>query len=205
MEMSAAEMNTSDRKIDDTGQAKKSINVKENLKDIKVQRVYGTRSPTRLRLENTLPKKQEKENQSQVFLKNYLASTANKTGTKPEATEKTGSSKGVFIVGPDGEISSVGYTLSDEQVTVLKEKQTRSNQESVVYKLEPEVPPYLYYSKKLDDNVNINYGNMLDKPFEMLDPLNKKELTKLLDMNGTNLNFNEGLLICWIILEFNSF
>jgi len=196
MELTPGEMIVLNKKLDDSGRPKKSINVKENLKEYKIQRMYSTRSPTRLRLENTLPKKQEKENLSQIYLKNYLANTANRSTIKPESVDKANSSnKGVFIMGPDGKISNAGYTLTEEQMLSLNDKKVKDSSENVVYKLEPDVLPYLYHSKKLDDNVNINYGNMLDKPFELLNPLNKKELTKLLDLNEANFNLDEGLYV----------
>lgn len=62
---------------------------------------------------------------------------------------------GVVIVAPDGEVIKIGKTLLDD----YEKDKYRKKDDNVVYRLYDKVPPYLYYTNKLDNNLNINYQN----------------------------------------------
>lgn len=152
------------------GDIKKSkVNVKENLKEKKLTRFYSqrARSPTRLRLENTLPKLREKETTS--YLANYLANSVRTTKIEQqresEFVEK--SVKKNVILGPDGEVSKIGISLNQQLADLQREKRDEKERQAALYKLEDGgvPPPYLYYSNKLASDVDIEYGNLLDRPF----------------------------------------
>lgn len=154
------------------GDIKKSkVNVKENLKEKKLTRFYSqrARSPTRLRLENTLPKLREKETTS--YLASYLANSVRTTKIEQQQESEYRVEKSVkknVILGPDGEVSKIGISLNQQLADLQRDKRDEKEHcQAALYKLEDGgvPPPYLYYSNKLASDVDIEYGNLLDRPF----------------------------------------
>lgn len=99
--------------------------------------------------------KSDKGNQS--FLKNYLANSV-----KPRVEKER--TKGAVILGPDGEISELGHKIEKVNLKV-DETKIEIEKKSVNERKGSKVPPYLYYTSKIDNEVKLEYGNLLDKPF----------------------------------------
>ncbi len=59
----------------------------------------------------------------------------------------------VIVLGPDGEITQIGNKLNENNST---EKTKKGSQ--IIYRLFDEIPPYLYYTNKIDTTTTlINY------------------------------------------------
>ncbi len=67
-------------------------------------------------------------------------------------------------LGPDGVITQIGHNFKHEYSEKLEEKEKPKNIETL-YKLDKEIPPYLYYTNKLNENINLEYGDPMNKPF----------------------------------------
>ena len=108
-------------------------------------------------LENNLPQIND-EKSRHVYLDHYLSTL--KTHSDHELNSESETSKGAFILGPDGVMLQVGHSLNNKETIGEKKSQKRP-----VYRLPNEVPAYLFFSNKLSNNVNLDYGNSLDRPF----------------------------------------
>lgn len=69
---------------------------------------------------------------------------------------------GVLVLAPDGELVQIGKRVRD----TLKVKSTTSNvghikqqDQDIVYRLYDKIPPYLYYTNKIDQNVSLDYSD----------------------------------------------
>ena len=59
----------------------------------------------------------------------------------------------VVVLGPDGEITQIGNKLNE---TIASKEAKKGSQ--VIYRLFDEIPPYLYYTNKIDTTVTlVNY------------------------------------------------
>ena len=99
-----------------------------------------------------------------LFLKeNVLPKVPNISHNKSElkyprrASQQTGQTmkkehdQGAMVIAPDGELLNVGHTLVEER------NDRASNNDDVVYRLFDQIPPYLYFTNKLEDGVRLNY------------------------------------------------
>lgn len=98
---------------------------------------------------------------------NVLPKVPNISHNKPElkyprrASQQTGQTtkkeheQGVVVIAPDGELLNVGHTLLEETNDVLNQA---SNNDDVVYRLFDQIPPYLYYTNKLEEGVQLSYA-----------------------------------------------
>lgn len=67
--------------------------------------------------------------------------------------------EGVVVVGPGGELINVGHTLiEDPNNNTDKSENNNNNQDDVVYRLFDQIPPYLYYTNKLEEGVRLSYA-----------------------------------------------
>ena len=99
---------------------------------------------------------------------NYLTNSVRTTKIEQQG-DSGGAEKRNVILGPDGEVSRIGVSLNRQLAELQRERprDERERQRTAVYKLEEGgvPPPYLYFSNKLAGTVDVEYGNLLDKPF----------------------------------------
>lgn len=70
--------------------------------------------------------------------------------------------KGVIVIGPDGKPINVGKTLLYESNSVEPNRQNQEGSDEVVYRLFDKIPPYLYYTNKLEGNVRVSYDDSIN-------------------------------------------
>jgi hypothetical protein len=66
---------------------------------------------------------------------------------------------GVIVVGPNGELIKIGETIFDDLSLMESSRASHKENDELVYRLFDEIPPYLYFTNKLDESVNLTYGN----------------------------------------------
>lgn len=66
---------------------------------------------------------------------------------------------GVIVVGPSGELIKIGETIFDDLSLLESSRASHKENDELVYRLFDEIPPYLYFTNKLDESVNVTYGN----------------------------------------------
>lgn len=101
-----------------------------------------------------MPKINQKKNKKEPFtdLQYRKGSLLN---LSEQSLKRSTNPSGVVIVAPDGELLNIGKPLLEEYD---REKTTKKD-ENLVYRLYDEIPPYLYYTYKLDDSVMLSYDN----------------------------------------------
>ena len=83
-------------------------------------------------------------------------STEDLTVLEDEATKsKKNQQSGVVVVAPDGELLKIGKSIKEDI-----ENRDKNKKDDVLYRLYDEIPPYLYYTNKLDENLLLNYESM---------------------------------------------
>jgi len=67
----------------------------------------------------------------------------------------------VVVIAPDGELINVGRTLIEDTSSLEANKSAkphRDGTDDVVYRLFDQIPPYLYYTNKLEEGVRLSYA-----------------------------------------------
>ena len=85
-------------------------------------------------------------------------STEDLTGIEDEMAKNKRNqqqSSGVVVVAPDGELLKIGKSIKEDA-----ENRDKNKKDDVIYRLYDEIPPYLYYTNKLDENLLLNYESM---------------------------------------------
>lgn len=85
-------------------------------------------------------------------------STEDLTGIEDEMAKNKKNqqqSSGVVVVAPDGELLKIGKSIKEDA-----ENRDKNKKDDVIYRLYDEIPPYLYYTNKLDENLLLNYESM---------------------------------------------
>ncbi|CAF0829746.1 unnamed protein product [Brachionus calyciflorus] len=108
---------------------------------------------SKIQLENVLPKISQKDPRESITIEQKK-----NTETHHNRTHKD-KPNGVIIIAPDGEVVKIGHTLHDE--ANISDEDKKKNE--AIYRLFDQIPPYLYYTNKIDNSVNIDYENELPK------------------------------------------
>jgi hypothetical protein len=84
-------------------------------------------------------------------------STEDLTGIEDEMAKnkKNQQQSGVVVMAPDGELLKIGKSIKEDA-----ENRDKNKKDDVIYRLYDEIPPYLYYTNKLDENLLLNYESM---------------------------------------------
>lgn len=101
----------------------------------------------KIQLENVLPKNL-KENKEPI-LELLSRKHEHVENGKKQQKEKP---NGVIIMAPDGTMMKIGKALNEE-LTGLEEKKKN---DPTLYRLFDKIPPYLYYTNKIDGNLDID-------------------------------------------------
>lgn len=136
----------------------KAETISERTEDNQTERSLNDESDSLLKksvntftvqLENVLPDN-TKEIKESVFEQQQVKKHDQSEHGKKSHRDKP---NGAIIMAPDGKIIKIGQSLNDESIN-LEEK--RKNDPNPLYRLFDTIPPYLYYTNKIDNSFDID-------------------------------------------------
>ena len=125
------------------------INLIKNLKDKLIFQVYifKAKLPTNIQLGDNALLKSIPEREANLIISKIVK---NSSKDKKKKTISTGK---VIVLGPDGQLTQIGNKLNEE----ISDKKKKKDRE-IFYRLLEEIPPYLYYTNKIDtSNTYVKY------------------------------------------------
>lgn len=128
------------------------INLIKNLKDKLIFQVYifKAKLPTNIQLGDNALLKSIPEREANLIISKLVKNSSKDKKKKSNPSISNGK---VIVLGPDGQLTQIGNKL-DEDISDKKKKKDRE----IFYRLLEEIPPYLYYTNKIDtSNTYVKY------------------------------------------------